>query len=367
MSIDIPIALSGGAITETPFSAATRSSIIEGLAGALYAVGWTKTPITGGYRCVGTSPQGLSVGVDIWDNGRTYGTPYPIGNQASIQFRGSGEIVGTEFRLAARDGYTYRVIAGQCQFFVGLEGFRRDYSGTGDLHWLMLGGSSVMGGVPWVPATECGGNTVADAASEAWWAMGESNSSSASSPPAATLRTSLIMYTTPLNHILPYTTPFRRGEIAEACWNGTYLPPLTVDGGTVDGLDDSVGWLWPSIPSLAYTNENLHFNADTLSAALPTAAMWASTWDTGRPHVTAPWLAWSTDTTSTARIRGQIWDAICLGRPKGADQTENGEPWFAQSGHDDYPWRNFTDRCVFGSLWLIRGPATTRVTHYFAY
>jgi hypothetical protein len=316
--LEVPMSLSKSAIKYLPFSGATRASIISGLAGVLVEAGWTATSISGGYSLTGTSPQGLTVGFQIWDNGQTLlGRPLVSG-----QF--FGNVSGAERYLCAGDGYQYRVWANCCQFFVSRPAVCADPYG-----------SALMGGAPWIPE--------GTAVEEAWWSMADGYKDNVFT--AGSLRTSLMTYANPA----PGGSGAGPGNHTEAAWNGVYCGP---------GQSGHLGYV--QVPCYT-TCEDMDYYWHT--EIQPSPAMFYG----DIPLVHEPLLVWGNSYGTAGIVRACVWDSLVISRPMHREAREWEEMFLLQKPYSSYQWVNYTDAYPLGSLWLLFDSKPGNAAQYFAY
>lgn len=285
---------------------------IAGIAAALASAGWTSAAISGGYTFTGSSPQGLSVGVSIWDPG--------TGSQVRVKFGAAG----VERRLKVATGYTYQIVCNPCQLFVSRPGVASD-----------VNGSVVCGGVPRVASTMCSGSSVAESATETWWASGDYYGSPFFF--AANPRLQLLQYNDEGNHTSAPGGP----RMGEAMWNGNYCAPWS--GGSSDGT--------PEIVTITATEQ---IDLGGAPGGVNSPALWYG----DDPLVYDPLICWGTSLTDAPMIRGQIWDAVIVSKSHAMDADQTAEDALTVSPYDGRTWINFTDQYLWGSLWLML-PGTT--------
>lgn len=321
----MPVADSGGPYVYATFAGDTRAVLIAGIRDQLVAAGWSAAAVTGGWQLTGASPQGLSVKVKVWDHGQTaLGQP-----QVSVQFS-SASATGTERRLRVGAGYVFQAVANPCQFFLSRPSLAQH-----------VDGSVVCGGVPWVPESACEGSTAAEAATEAWWAMGDCYESPFFT--AGTPRVSLMQYAGPNRYS---GNGSQYGIMGEAVWNGVYTPTVHNTGIHGEGV--------PTIVAITHPSDIDNFGG----VFNPFECRWYGEGSV----IYEPLVAWGETIPDAPTVRGQIWDAIVASRDYPMDVDETAIAELQRSPYDERSWINFTDRQFWGSLWLIRGGPATGTT-----
>src|ERR1035438_5835564 len=130
----------------------TRAGMVSAFVGVLQSVGWTATPISGGFRCLGASPQGYVVYADIWDNG---------GNVSIRLSSTTSAAVGYEHYISVGEaGLVWSMAAHPAGFAIS-----RTDPGSDDQ------GSAVFAGIPRVPSG-CG-LAAANPITEIWFSFGD--------------------------------------------------------------------------------------------------------------------------------------------------------------------------------------------------
>jgi len=285
----MPIALTGGRIVHRHFTASTSSVLIENVVSALEACGWVSTVVTNGYRLQCASPQGLNIFLYIRYLAHSFGLSF--GNTVTFNFQTLDAVTtGQDQEIEIIPAATYEIVAGTCQFFLGIVGTATN-----------AGGGSVCGGIPFVPgAAPCGNQIPALSVNQAFWSMNDFGGGD-------TPRSSLIVTGSQLN--------------AEALWNDQYSPP-----------DDPVSSVRICCLTVAPSIAN-GFN-------LPSPVLWYN----GDWFRTEPLLCWGFLAGAIPQIRGQIWDAMVFSKKFAMDVRQN---------LDGYAWLNWTDNYRYGGLNLL--------------
>lgn len=298
------MALSGGPNIYSTFSGGSRASIYNGIKNALLAAGWLDVGASAtatGRRLRGTSLQGLTVDVDVWDDGST---DIFSRTSAKVQFNYPNGFV----HPLNVTGGTYQIVAGPCQFFVSVIGVASTPAG-----------SNVCGGIPFLPTVsggrdpDCGDDGVnGDATTEAWWSTGDSTLALFSSPD--TMRSSL-------------EGRFAPGGVSasDGKFNGSYCAGGGVGASRLVALTFSEG---PSGP-----------------ARFPD----------GSPFIVEPLIAWANTQSGPLLIRGQLWDAMLVCEAHPMDDTTS--IFGSQQLDQNFQWINYTNNITEGSLYLISGAA----------
>ncbi len=278
------IAASGGTIVySTTIRGDTKTHLLDDIHAALVAAGWDPSAIAGGYQYEIESPQLLGAKVRI-----TAGSFQLI----QIQFLSLNETVlgavhylGSVSATPAPGGGTYQLWANQCQLFISIAGID-----TRPAFYF----TAVQGGIPWVPIDTlgvCGAHTGPERTTEAWWSAGDSGTFDASS-----FRDSF------------YLT-------AASTWNGCHNGALSTH------TDLAALRLVPKAVALA--------------AGRSYFAIARMQYFGGAPLYLDPLIAWGgASPTSTALVRGELWDAMIPSLPRPLDYTETvcGAQWVNYMG-----------------------------------
>lgn len=309
----MPMALSGGPYVYSTFSGGSRSSICNGIRSGLAAAGWVDTGASGtatGRRLRGTSPQGLTLDVDVFDAGEFDNTT-PI---VRVQFGypdGFGHTLGIY-------GVTYQIVANPCQFFVSVIGTASAAPGT-----------TVCGGIPFLPTVaggtdpDCGNAGVnGNATTEAWWSTGDGVWNIIFA--AATMRVSL-------------ESRFAPGGIAasEGKFNGSFCQGGGVGASRLIALTFSGG---PSGPA-RYVD--------------------------GSPFIVEPLIGWGDTQNARVRVRGQLWDSMFVCEAHPMDDTSS--IFGTQQLDQNFTWMNYVNNVTEGSLYLITGENTVAGSDSYVY
>jgi hypothetical protein len=288
----MPIAFSRSRIIVTTAPGTSIALLRSGLNRALRDAGWDGSSVTGGYKYVITTRQGLQAACWIRDLGAaSLGVPMLSVHFGSVD----GSVMGKEHYLpvnALRE--TYQIIANECQMFVALE----DTYSTGPAEETGFGGLpyyAVAGGVPYIPKevvlSECG--AAEPEVSELWWSSG-----------------------TPHGFRSEYQHP---------------------DGEYSSGYDSDVQAGGGALESRLRLAPLAHPEYDFTIFNLPQKTQWAD----GTPVYTDPLLLWG---APIARVRGQIWDAMLGSKPAALDHeitTEETDPDTGEAYTGEFIWRNY--------------------------
>jgi hypothetical protein len=287
------IAFSRSRIIERSIPGTSISLLRAGLNTALTDAGWVGSSVTGGYKYVITTRQGLQAACWIRDLGiDVLGTP-----ALSVHFgKVDGSLMGLQHLLVCSSyRESYDIIANECQMFVGLHG----HTGSGPASESIFGGLAnlaVCGGVPYVPLavvlSDCG--AAEPEVSELWWSSGS-----------------------------------RHGFRSE------YLHP---DGEYSSGYDGDVQAGGGAAESRLRLAPLSHAQYDfSYDASPPQLTQWAD----GTAVYTDPLLLWG---APVARVRGQIWDAMLGSLPAALDAEITTEETDPDTGVDYaglFTWRNY--------------------------
>lgn len=290
------VALSGGPYLYTTFSTSSDTVLRDTVISSLAAVGWVDVGAsanTTGRRVRATSPQGLTVDVDIWapGNGLVFiQFKYPIGHVQQIAPQGAGAM---------------EIIAHPCQFFVATVG-----TSGGDRR-------TVCGGIPFVPNVgggldACGAVGVGgDPTTECWWSNGDYQGDVIGRP-AGNLRLGLDV---------------SGSSTCDGSYNDNYCAPGGGGSSRVLSFSMDTTFLTPGVPSR---------------------------YPDGAPLIVAPLIGWGDSQNGAVRVRGQLWDAmtVCSDFP-----LEDTTSVFGTKDYEKldqaYTWINYVSASPIGSVYLI--------------
>src|ERR1017187_1604007 len=279
----------------------TPAGLVAALVAVLESVGWVATSISGGFRCLGASPQGYQVYADIW----------AFSGAVCVQLSSTAVVspaVGYQHFLNFAPGMTWQIAAHPAGFAISQPGVRLDPSGT-----------YVFAGIPRVP-DGCG-LAAAQTVTEVWLSFGD-----AYGDPFFTM-----------------TGPRQNLDVGDGrgagnqtgCFNGeVYSLASRGDGFTVN-------WSEPQIIRQSSAA------ADTYSNSHPL-------WFDGTDLVYPAMIAWGAAADGALMIRGQIYNAVCRSSSAAMDATRT---WSVpiEGTSLDMTWINYTDSYYWGSLWLAMG------------
>jgi hypothetical protein len=318
----MPIAFSRSRIIVTTAPGTSIALLRSGLNTALTDAGWVGSSVTGGFKYVITTRQGLQAACWIRDLGTA-----PLGVSCLSVHFGSvdGSVMGKEHLLPCNSlRETYQIIANECQMFVALE----DTYATGPALETGFGGLpyyAVCGGVPYVPfdveLSECGAEPDV---TEAWWASGS-----------------------PHGFRSEYQHP--DGEYS-SCWNGE----AQAGGGALESR--------LRLAPLAHPEYDFAYDARD-----PQLTQWAD----GSPVFTDPLLLWG---SPVALVRGQIWDAMLGSQRAALDAaitTNETDPDTGVEYAGEFHWRNYLYspgmESYYSALYLLTQPADDFILSNYAY
>ena len=277
----------------------TPAGLVAALVAVLESVGWVATSISGGFRCLGASPQGYQVYANIvaFDAG--------VGVQLSSAVSAAA---GYGHYLSFSTGLTWQIAAHPAGFAISQPGVELD-----------PGGTYVFAGIPRVP-DGCG-LAAAQTVTEVWFSFGD-------------------YYGDPFGTMTgPRQNLDVGGERAAgnqtACFDGT----LYAMAGAGDGF--TANWSEPQIIRQSSAA------ADTYSNSHPL-------WFDGTDLVYPAMIAWGAAADGALMIRGQIYNAVCRSSSAAMDATRT---WSVpiEGTSLDVTWINYTDSYYWGSLWLAMG------------
>lgn len=304
------------------FDGSTTANLIAGITAALQATGWDAS-------LNATSPQGLTIQALLTTVDSTH---------VGIQIKSAS---GTSIVHQLHTATVYECWSNCCSFFIAQPGVAVGTFPTG---------ITVSAGIPWTPPVSCSGQAVAVAATEAWYAFGDYDATFASwsgNPRSQFLEHSIVG-----NDVGGYPgNGLKPGRLNDAMWNGVYCQTAVAyaGGGTLvyDGTpmiltmrsqSDIVTAYLNSIEAYTYRYKGY----DSLMRVISPC-----------PIIYDPLIMWGDNPGATARIRGQIYDAMIVSRGHPGDMNDPGEPVITTDVSSTFHWRNFTDNYTWGSLWFV--------------
>lgn len=289
------IALTQTRIVYRQFLASTRLSLINEINSALQVAGWTSTAVTGGYRLLGVSPQGLGIYLYVRDLGHTYFDNPNFLPQVTFNFTSlDGLSVGMDHEIVTGLG-TYQVITGCCYLWLSVRGTT-----------FHPAGSHLGGGIPYLPGiAPCEGSIPAAAApAQVFWCMSDGS-----------------------NDVGPRNSLILNGTMAhsEALWGTSYCAPGNLIGSV-------------RIPTLTAASA-IFGGFDYPSPML---------WRNGNFFNIEPMLVWGLANDIEPKIRGQIYDAMIFTKKTAMDVER-----VADVTGGNFKFINFTHDYTYGGLNLI--------------
>lgn len=305
----MPLITAGGTQIIRSFTVSTGAQLVDEISTTLQNCGWVATLVTDGYQLLGQSPQGMQIYLYVRNLGHKFGAFFPT--EVTLQFKTTDlSISGEEHELLIDSSWTYQIIASRCQFFICALGVLYDVSG-----------SSVCGGIPWIPFAvgTCSDQVIVDGLpTQAFWCMGDHNDGGS-----------------PRRFLIEGGSIFGPHAMTgcEGLWGTDYCA-----GGNAIG---SV-----RIPTL--TTAPLIFGA--LNQPSPII------YHDDSFITIEPMLIWGTDNTTLPFVRGQIFDAMITSKQFDMDTSRL---------VDGVTMINFTHQYLYGALHLIGAPPGTAGNYAF--
>lgn len=258
----------------------TRAGMVAAFVAVLQSVGWTATPISGGYRCLGASPQGYVVYADIWDNG---------GNVSIRLSSTTSAAVGYEHYISVGGAWTWTIAAHPCGFAIS-----RTDAGSDPI------GSCVLAGIPRVPSG-CG-LAAANPITEIWFSFGDGTGSPSYAADCP-------------RHSLDIGNELVTGN-QTGCINGTLW----------GGGDSGNHWSQPQIVRQSSAA------GDTGSADSHPL------WYDGTDFVYPALIAWGDDAGGPVKVRGQVYNAAVRSSSTARDVPKSWDTIDWMNYTDAYYW-----------------------------
>ena len=267
----------------------TNAGLVSAIVAMLESVGWTATPISGGSKLLGASPQGYTVYVSVWDNG----------SNVKIQLSScSSAAVGYEHYLSAGSGLTWQMLAHPCGFAIS----RTDTASN-------TVGTCVFAGIPRV-ATSCG-LAAAQSISEVWFSFGDG-----------------------INNAFNFAANPRVGlDVGDG--SNLYGNQTGCINGEVYPLSPSAFANWSEPQIVRQSSE-----ASDAEGAYGSHPLWFDGTDLLYPAL----VAWGASPGAAVAVRGQVYNAAVRSSTSARDTLQS---W------DSMDWMSFTDSYYWGTLWLL--------------
>jgi hypothetical protein len=299
----------------------TKAILLAGLDNVLQSAGWVRSSVTGGFKYLLTSRQGLTAACFIRDLGATdLGLPC-----LTIQFATADEsAMGKTHLLGASSYRTYDVIANGVHMFAAVSGLTNlPPEGETTFGVTRL---AVCGGIPYVPFDNACAGLDPEDFSSVWWSSGSSSGD--------TFRTSWY-------------------HDASNEWSAYYNGELYDSGAAAEAR--------LRLGAVAHPTDNFFIPGQKTQ------------WLDGTPLYFDPLLAWG---DPTARVRAQIYDAMLASRDVPIDTlltTYERDPDTGSNYPEAFVWRCWShwngsltsEHTYFGSLHvLIQEPSAYLESNY---
>ena len=287
----MPIALSNWPIIKDSFTVTDRTDFTSKVNAYLVQANWVSSTVSGGYKILATSPQGLQAFLYVRDLGHStgiFGDPQVTFNWQTVD----GTITGIDQEIALRPGVTFIILAGKSYMRLATIGVGLD-----------SGGSSLICEIPFIPDVDlCNGIVPATGTNQCFVAMGDHNNGGS-----------------PRRYLILGGSPFGpEPQIScEALWGTDYCAEGNAIGSLRMGLLTYAPFIFNG------------FNA-------PSPDIWGLTEDFWRME---SYLIWGKDNATLPLLRAQSWDSMHFAKPFPMDK---------ELQVDKLNWYIFTDNYFYG-------------------